>query len=76
MPAHECIWLKRLIGDMLHRVDFTVQIKYHNEIAITLVSNPAFHARTKHIEVREKVLSEEIELVNVRTNDQVADIFY
>ncbi|KAL8158924.1 hypothetical protein V2J09_000461 [Rumex salicifolius] len=42
--------------------------------------NSLFHVRTKHIEVnhhyiREKVLSGEIELVPITTNDQIVDIF-
>ena len=65
---------------MLYEVDNAVQIKCDNENAIKLASNPVFHARTKHIEVhyhflREKVLKKEVELLGVRTNDQVADIF-
>jgi len=65
---------------MSHKVDYAVPIKCDNESAIKLASNPVFHARTKHIEihhhfVREEVLSEEIELTNVHTNTQVADIF-
>ncbi|PHT64859.1 hypothetical protein T459_29284 [Capsicum annuum] len=80
IAAQECIWLRRLINDMYQKVDYAVQIKCDNESAIKLASNPVFHARTKHIEirhhfVREKVLSEEIELTTVRTNAQVADIF-
>ena len=39
-----------------------------------------FHARSKHIEthchfVREKVLSQDVELLKIHTNEQVADIF-
>ena len=80
MAAQECVWLKRLIGDMLSNVDYPVQIKCDNESAIKLASNPVFHARTKHIEVRhhfirEKVLNQEVKLEGVCTNDQVADIF-
>ena len=80
MAAQECIWLKRLVEDMLYQVNYAVQIKCDNESAVKLASNPIFHARTKHIEVRhhfirEKVLSEEIALTSVRTNEQVADIF-
>ncbi|KAK3038486.1 hypothetical protein RJ639_029784 [Escallonia herrerae] len=80
MATQECVWLKRLIGDMFYEVDYAVQIKCDNVSATKLASNPIFHARTKHIKVRyhfvrEKVFSEEVELLSVRTNDQVADIF-
>lgn len=45
-----------------------------------MAENPVFHARTKHVEVhyhfiREKVLKEEIEMQQIRTDDQVADLF-
>ncbi|KAH7570369.1 hypothetical protein JRO89_XS05G0093900 [Xanthoceras sorbifolium] len=45
-----------------------------------LAENPVFHARTKHVEVhyhfvREKVLQEEIEMRQVKTDEQVADLF-
>ncbi|XP_071708375.1 secreted RxLR effector protein 161-like [Rutidosis leptorrhynchoides] len=80
MADQECTWLRRLIGDILEEVDYVVKLKCDNESAIKLASNPVFHARTKHIEmryhfIREKVLSGEKKLANVRTNDQVADIF-
>lgn len=47
--------------------------------AIKLVKNPIFHARSKHIKishhfVRERVLSGEISLEYVSTNDPPADI--
>ncbi|XP_047268088.1 secreted RxLR effector protein 161-like [Capsicum annuum] len=47
---------------------------------IRLAENPVFHVRTKHVEVhyhflREKVLKEEIQMVQVKTEDQVADLF-
>ena len=48
--------------------------------SIQLAKNPVFHARTKHIEVhyhfgREKVLAGQVDLVYVKTEDHVADIF-
>ena len=53
---------------------------YDNQSAIRLAENLVFHARTKHVEVhyhfiREKVLQEEIEMKQIKTNDQVADLF-
>ncbi len=48
--------------------------------SILLVNNPVYHVRTKHIEVhyhfiREKVLTKEIDLIDVNIKNQVADIF-
>ncbi|KAK3034469.1 hypothetical protein RJ639_033325 [Escallonia herrerae] len=80
MATQECIWLKRLISDIYKKVDYAVPIHCDNESAIKLASNPVFHGRTKHIEVRhhfvrEKVLSQDIKLDSVRTSNQVADLF-
>lgn len=80
MAAQECMWLKRLIGEMLCKVDYAVQIRCDNESAIKLASNPIFDGRTKHIEVchhyiREKVLEQEVVSKGISTNEQVADIF-
>ena len=51
-----------------------------NQSAIRLVRNPEFHKRTKHIDiryhyVREKSESNEIEVIYVPTEAQLADIF-
>ncbi|KAL8143673.1 hypothetical protein V2J09_016705 [Rumex salicifolius] len=80
MAAQECTWLLQLVQDMGQDANYTVGIYCDNQSAIRLATNPVFHARTKHIEVhhhyiREKVLSGEVELVPVATNEQVADIF-
>ena len=53
---------------------------YVNQSAICLAENPVFYAQTKHVEVyyhflREKVLQKELEMRQVRTKDQVADLF-
>ena len=53
---------------------------YCNNLSIQLAWNPIFHARTKHIEVhyhfvRECLLTGEIELVYVPTDQETADIF-
>ncbi|XP_039026046.1 secreted RxLR effector protein 161-like [Hibiscus syriacus] len=49
-------------------------------VAATMATQELFHARTKHIKthyhfVREKVLTKDIQLQKIRTEDQVADIF-
>ena len=46
------------------------------KVAIKLAGNPAFHARSKHIEthyhfVREKVLSQDVELQKIHTNKHI-----
>ena len=55
-------------------------LKYCNHSSIKLEHNPIYHARTKHIEiqhhfVREKIQSNEIDLIYCNTTDNVADIF-
>ena len=59
---------------------YQVRILRDNLSSIRLAENPVFHARTKHIEVhnhyiRENVLEGEIEMVPTNTNEQFADIF-
>ncbi|WMV33466.1 hypothetical protein MTR67_026851 [Solanum verrucosum] len=80
MAAQECIWLKRMIKDMSHKVDYAVKIKCDNESAIKLARQIKFFMLERSILdptsfVREKVLSEEIELTIIRTKTQVVDIF-
>ena len=80
MAAQESTWLMQLMEDLHQPRDYKVSIYCDNRSAICLAENPVFHARTKHVEVhyhfiREKVLQEEIELLYVKTEDQVADLF-
>lgn len=80
MATQECIWLKRLIQELSSAFNYSVSIHCDNKSAIKLVRNSVFHARTKHIEthyhfVQEKVLTQDIKLLKIRTEDQVVDIF-
>ncbi|KAM2723556.1 hypothetical protein EV1_026500 [Malus domestica] len=80
MAAQENAWLVQLMSDLHQPVDYSVPLYCDNQSAIRLAENLVFHARTKHVEVhyhfiREKVLQEEIEMRQVKTNDQVADLF-
>ncbi|KAL5549787.1 hypothetical protein UlMin_005018 [Ulmus minor] len=80
MAAQESTWLIQLMNDLHQPVDYAVPLYCDNQSAIRLAENPVFHARTKHVEVhyhfiREKVLQEEIEMKQIKTDDQVADLF-
>ena len=78
--ACKVAWLHKLLGDFGLQVHKKVVIYCDNLSSIQLAHNPVFYAWTKHIEVhyhiiREKVLSSDIDLVYVNTEEQVADIF-
>jgi hypothetical protein len=76
----EVVWLQKLFSDLGQLADALVVIYCDNISSILLANNPVYHARTKHIEVhyhfiREKVLTKEIDLIHVSTEDQIVDIF-
>ncbi len=78
--ACEVVWLQKLLLDLGQSVDAPIVIYCDNISSILLANNIVYHAKTKHIEVhyhfiREKVLTKEINLIHVNTEDQVADIF-
>jgi histone deacetylase 1/2 len=78
--ACEVIWLQKLLLDLGQLVDALVVIYCDNINSILLANNLVYHARTKHIKVhyhfiREKILAREINLINVSTENQVANIF-
>ena len=80
VAACEVAWLRTLLGDLGVHVDERVFIYCDNLSSIQLARNPVFHARTKHIEVhyhyiQEQVLTGDIDLVYVSTEEQMADIF-
>jgi hypothetical protein len=72
LAAQECVWLRRLIEDIYSSI--------HKPTIIYGDNQSAFNARTKHIEIehhfiREKVLMGSIEVLEVRSKDNIADIF-
>ena len=72
--ACEVAWLQNLLGDLGIQVQTSIVIYYDNLSSIHLAWNLVFHARTKHIEVhyhfiRERVLTGDIDLTYVRTNE-------
>ncbi|WMV16745.1 hypothetical protein MTR67_010130 [Solanum verrucosum] len=80
MAAQESTWLKQLMKDLHHPSKDIVPLYCDNLSAIRLTKNPVFHAWMKHVEVhhhflRENVLQGEIEMKQIKTKEQVADIF-
>lgn len=74
MAAQECTWLIQLLKDLHQSTDYTIQLHCDNLLAIRLVENLMFHARTKHVKVhyhylREKVLQEYIQMMLIKTED-------
>ncbi|KAM2985169.1 hypothetical protein FF2_005608 [Malus domestica] len=77
--AAEITWICKVFRDF--GFSFTLQptIWCDNISAISLASNPVFHARTKHVEIdyhyiRELVLANLIKIQYVCSQDQIADI--
>ncbi|KAK2971867.1 hypothetical protein RJ640_000884 [Escallonia rubra] len=80
MATQESAWLIQLLKDLHQPIGYAIPLYCDNQLATRLAENPVFHARTKHVEVhyhfiREKVLQEEIGLQQIKTEDQVADLF-
>ncbi|PKI63871.1 hypothetical protein CRG98_015754 [Punica granatum] len=80
MPAQESAWLVQLLKDLHQLTEYPIPLYCDNLSAMRLAENPVFHTRTKHVEVyyhfiREKVMSGEIGLQQVKIEDQVADLF-
>ena len=71
MASQESTWLMQLMKDLHQDTNYAVSLYCDNQSAIRLAENPVFHTRTKHVEM----LQEELELRQVKTEEQVADIF-
>ncbi|KAH9689109.1 retrovirus-related pol polyprotein from transposon RE1 [Citrus sinensis] len=77
--ASEIAWLKSLFLEMEVYCVERPTIWCDNISATELAKNPVFHLRTKHIEIdvhfiRDKVLSGDLKICYVPSEDQIADI--
>jgi hypothetical protein len=77
--AAELAWIRMLLRDLGIFVSHAPVLWSDNTSAISLASNPVFHARTKHIEidyhfVREKVVRGDLSVQFISTDDQLADL--
>ncbi|GJU53663.1 ribonuclease H-like domain, reverse transcriptase, RNA-dependent DNA polymerase [Tanacetum coccineum] len=75
----QALWLKRLLSKLTHSQEEKVTIQVDNKLAITLMKNPVFHRRSKHIDtkyhfIRECVKREDIQVEFISGEYQNADI--
>lgn len=78
--AKETIWLRRLLKDIECPCVGSTILSIDNGSALRLVKNPEYHKRTKHIDIqyhfiREKYVSGEIDVRQVSSETQLADLF-
>jgi Reverse transcriptase (RNA-dependent DNA polymerase) len=76
--AKESVWLRELLGEVGHPTE-KVLLYTDNMSCMSLVKNPVFHKRTKHIKiqwhfVRDLVESGELEFHYIHTSEQAADM--
>nr|GFA88155.1 ribonuclease H-like domain, reverse transcriptase, RNA-dependent DNA polymerase [Tanacetum cinerariifolium] len=78
--ATQALWLKRRLSKLTHSEEEKVTIRVDNKSTITLMKNPVFHERSKHIDtkyhfIRECIEREDIQVKFVNKEYQKADIF-
>ena len=75
----EAVWFRMLMKEIGYiSTDIPTTLLVDNQSCMALAKNPAYHARTKHIDVqhhfiRDKVEDKEVELKYCNTGDMVAD---
>lgn len=77
--ACQMVWLRRVLSEVGYKQEQATEIFCDNKATIAMTKNPAYHSRTKHIDIRfhyirSLVASKEVELKFCTTNDQTADI--
>jgi hypothetical protein len=77
--ACQGVWLARLLAELQGRKPSAINLRIDSQAAIQLSKNPAFHDRSKHIDVRYHFIRECIEenrvtVESIGTIDQLADI--
>jgi hypothetical protein len=77
--ATQGVWLAWLLTDLRQEEAEPVELRVDNKSALTLLKNPVFHERSKHIRVRYHYVRQCVEEGSVHaefisTQDQLADI--
>lgn len=75
----QAVWLWDLLGEITGSQVQEVVIKIDNTSTMTLIKNPVFYGRSKHIKsrfhyIRERVEDKEITIEHVSGNEQRVDI--
>ncbi|RDX94898.1 hypothetical protein CR513_22662, partial [Mucuna pruriens] len=76
----QAIWLRRLLKEFNNNQEESTKIHIDNKSTQVLAKNLVFHERSTHRDTRyhfikECIVKKEVELVHVKTQDQVANIF-
>ncbi|KAL6311472.1 hypothetical protein AAG906_012053 [Vitis piasezkii] len=76
----EIIWIHQLLCEVGMKCTMPVKLWCDNQAVLHIVANPAYHERTKHIEVdchfiREKIEENLVSTGYVKTGEQLGDIF-
>lgn len=76
----EGIWLRNILQELGHAQKGATIIFEDNQGCINLVKNPIVKSRVKHLDIkthfiRDRVQMNDIQLVYISTEDQIADIF-
>nr|GEZ27152.1 zinc finger, CCHC-type [Tanacetum cinerariifolium] len=61
VAACQALWLQRLLNALTSWKEEKVTIRVDNKSAITLMKNPMFHGRSKHIDIRHHFIRECVE---------------
>lgn len=74
------MWLKNLLVDLEIKYEGSMPMFCDNHVVIFIASNPAFHERTKHIEVdchfvRDTVSNKLIHLPYVKSEEKLTNVF-
>ncbi|CAL5345664.1 unnamed protein product [Camellia sinensis] len=72
--ACQAIWLRRMLAELQQRQEGATEIFCDNKATIFMTKNPAFHSRTKHIDmrlhfIRDLVAKEEVTLKYCTTHE-------
>ena len=77
--ATQAVWLRRILASFEQEQQQPTVIFCDNQSAIAMTENPAFHGRTKHIDIRvhfirDLVANGDVEIRYINTDKQAADI--